>query len=82
MSNKLKKDELVDLSFAVLDFARAAENLDHLLIDATEAGIEAGKILGLFEAYEHLHKLGYTRSAKAIKVYIDEVYPQPPQAKA
>jgi hypothetical protein len=82
MSDKLSKKELIDISQAVLDFARTAENLDRLIVEATDSGIESGRLLGLYEAYDHMIKLGYTRSAKEIRSYIDEKFPALPPAKA
>ena len=82
MSDKMSNKKLVDISQAVLDFARTAENLDRLIVEATDAGIETGRLLGLYEAYDHMIKLGYTRSAKEIKGYIDEKFPSSPKAKA
>jgi len=74
--------ELINISYALLDFARAAENIDNMLADAVSSGVESGRMLGMIEAYDYLMQKGHKKAADVLRLHIEDAYPEPPAAKA
>lgn len=49
-----------------------AEHIDHMLLEAVEAGLQDGRILGLVEAATCLERAGHKQIAKIIKDLVDD----------
>jgi hypothetical protein len=52
---------------ALYDVKRLVESLDVMIYQATEAGLDRGRILGLLEAASALEKAGYKELGSVIK---------------
>ena len=75
-------EELANISFALIDFAKAVDNMDSMLSDAVSSGVESGRLLGLIEAYDYLVAKGFVKASDSLKQHLDDLYPPSPMAKA
>jgi hypothetical protein len=80
MNDDTKNKSLVNLVYVITDMLSAAKDIDRLLEEATESGMESGRILGLVEAHEFLTKNGHTKAANSFKKYLELIYPPRPKA--
>jgi len=75
-------EELMNISYALIDFTKAVDNMDNMLADAVSSGVESGRLLGMLEAYDYLVEKGFIKASDSLKKHIDELYPTSPMAKA
>lgn len=53
------------------ELKRLMDMYDHLIEDATEAGLDRGRIMGLLEAADALERAGYPDLADVIRLHSD-----------
>ena len=61
-----------DLAFTLKDLLRASEELDRLLQEAVESGVETGRSIGVIEAYNILVLNGHKAAARLVMELVEE----------
>jgi hypothetical protein len=68
-SNQVKAGEV---AFTLGDLLRAAQELDRLLHEAVEAGVDSGRTMGVLEAYNVLVRAGHKEAATKVMELVED----------
>lgn len=70
MSDIVNQEQL-DMA-AVENFLKATKELDRILLETVDAGIESGRSMGVIESYNFLVREGYTAAAEVLMQLVEE----------